>query len=271
MDRFALRVANLLVGNEAGAPALEFAMVGPDLAFSHDALIAVTGAAFPGVPRWQPVRIEAGSVLSLGPALEGCRGYLAIAGGFETAAILGSASVYTRAGFGHVVQDGDVLHAPNLTRTVLGRWWIDPRMLPAYSASPTVRVVPGDQASEFGRGLYEAPYTVTAQGDRMGIRLKGPALVRQSHEELGSHPVVPGTVQVPRDGQPIVLMADAQTIGGYPQVAHVARADLPLVAQLRPGDVLTFVETTLQGAHESLLARERSVAMLRNGLSRKLR
>lgn len=271
MDRFALRMANLLVGNEEGAPALEFAMVGPDLEFGQDALIAVTGAEFPGVPRWQPTKVAAGTILKIGPALEGCRGYLAIAGGFEAPVVLGSASVYLRGGLGRALRNDDVLLAPNLNRNVIGRWRIDSRILPPYSASPAVRVIRGSHTSEFDRAFFEAPFTVTSHSDRMGVRLKGPPLVRHVQVEVRSSPVVPGTVQVPKDGQPVVLMADAQTIGGYPQIAHVIRVDLPLVAQLRPGDSLRFVETTLEEAHATLRARERGLAMLRHGLSQKIR
>ena len=104
----------------------------------------------------------------------------------------------------------------------------------------------------------------------MGVRLVGPALTRRVARELVSSSVVPGTVQVPPDGQPIVLMADAQTIGGYPQIAHVISVDLPLVAQLRPGDTLRFREVTLEAAHQLILDRERALALLREGLAQKI-
>lgn len=274
MDRFALRVANLLVGNEEGAPALEFTLLGPELEFTRDALIAVTGGEFLGVPLWQPVRVAAGTLLSIGPAREGCRGYLAIAGGFSASRVLGSASVYLRAGFGgaygRALRNGDVLRAPAPDRRVADHWRIDPRILPAYSASPRVRVLRGAQCDEFGSAFFDASFSATTHFDRMGLRLKGPTLARHSREEIASSPVVPGTVQVPHDGQPIVLMADAQTVGGYPQIAHVIGVDLPLLAQLRAGDSVTFSEVTLAQAHELTLARERGLAMLRHGLSEKL-
>lgn len=274
MDRCALRIANLLVGNDENAPALEFTLNGPDVEFSQEALVAVGGAEFGDIPCWRPIVVPANTRLSFGAARAGCRGYLAVSGGFEVPKVLGSASAYLRGGFGggfgRALQEGDVLPVGASTRHVRGQWSVDPRILPAYSAAPIVRVVRGAQATEFGRPFFTAPYTVTSQSDRMGLRLKGPTLVRQSKLELHSGPVVPGTVQVPPDGQPIVLMADAQTLGGYPQIAHVIQVDLPLVAQARPGDTLSFREVAVEEAHELTLARERSLAMLRLGLLQKL-
>lgn len=273
MDRFALRLANLLVGNDENVPALEFTLLGPHLEFSRSALVAVTGGDFGGLPRWRPLHVEAGTLVRFDSARQGCRGYLAVAGGFELPRVLGSVSTYLRGGFGgagRALREGDVLFAPDIDREVADHWCVDARILPAYSNAPLVRVVRGAQAPEFGRTFYEVPYQVTAQSDRMGMRLRGPTLVRQSREELRSGPVAPGTIQVPGDGQPIVLMADAQTIGGYPQLAHAITVDQPLLAQLRPGDAVSFCEVTLAEAHELTLAREHALAMLRHGLAEKL-
>jgi Allophanate hydrolase subunit 2 len=130
-------------------------------------------------------------------------------------------------------------------------------------------VVPGAQAADFGTGLFEQTFTVSPQSDRMGVRLQGTRLERSRAEDLLSAAVSPGTVQVPPDGQPLVLMADAQTIGGYPQVAHVITVDLPLIAQLRPGDRVRFAEVALDEAHRLALAREKQLAILREGLAQK--
>lgn len=274
MDPFALRLANLLVGNSENTPGLEFTLLGPELEFSHEALVAVTGGDFDGLPMWRPVRVAAHKPIRFSAAREGCRGYLAVAGGFAVTPLLESGSTFLRGGFGGVagraLREGDVLQAPDLSRSVADHWRIDERILPAYSPAATVRVIRGAQAAEFGRTFFDCPYKVTAQSDRMGLRLKGPTLVRQSSVELRSATVSPGTVQVPADGQPIVLMADAQTIGGYPQIAHVISVDIPLVAQLRPGDTLAFDEVSLEQAHELALARKHAVAMLRHGLAQKL-
>lgn len=273
-DAFALRLANLLVGNAEDAAALEFTLRGPELEFARDTTIAVGGGDFGGPPRWQPVRVRAGERVSLGAAQSGCRGYLAVAGGLDVPRVLGSRGTYLRAAMGglegRALRDGDVLRAAEMVRHVTGRWHIDERILPGYSAAPTVRVVRGAQADEFGEALSEGAFKVTAKSDRMGVRLAGPAITRHDVRELVSATVVPGTVQVPPDGQPIVLLADAQTIGGYPQIAHVVSVDLPLVAQLRPGDTIRFREIPLEEAHELLRVRERAVAMLREGLAQKI-
>jgi antagonist of KipI len=207
--------------------------------------------------------------------MSGCRGYLAVAGGIAVERVLGSRSTYARAGLGgwhgRALRAGDVLPVVAVARTATEHWWIDPRILPGYGPAPTVRVVFGAQASEFGGGWLEQEFKVTPQSDRMGLRLGGAALVRAGGGELLSSPVAPGTIQVPPDGQPIVLMADAQTIGGYPQLAHVIGVDLPLLAQLRPGDRVRFQAVPLEEAHQLWLAREHVLAMLRQGLAQKFR
>jgi antagonist of KipI len=272
-DAVALRVANLLVGNPEGALALEFTLIGPELEFTVDAVIALGGAEFPGLPRWEPVKVPAGKTISFGAARSGCRGYLAIAGGFAAEPVLGSGSTYVRGGFGghagRALRAGDVLQNTPAQRRLGGRWHIDERILPRYAGTPTVRVVRGAQAEQFSAGLYENEFKVSPQSDRMGLRLSGVALQRNDSRELLSTAVAPGTIQVPPDGQPIVLLADAQTIGGYPQAGHVITADLPLVAQLRPGDHVRFTEVSIAEAQKLLITREHALAILHEGLAQK--
>jgi KipI family sensor histidine kinase inhibitor len=274
-DAVALRVANWLVGNAGDAAALEFTLVGPELEFTTDAVIALGGATFDGVPEWQPVQVTAGTCLKFGAARTGCRGYLAIAGGFKTDSVLGSRSTYLRAGFGgwegRALRDGDQLFRHEHEARVGGGWHVDERILPRYSPTPTVRVVRGAQADDFRDGLLAGEFAVTARSDRMGLRLSGPPLLRSATPELLSSAVAPGTIQVPADGQPILLLADAQTIGGYPQAAHVITVDLPLVAQLKPGDRVRFREISLEEAQKLLLAREHALAILHEGLTQKFR
>jgi antagonist of KipI len=145
---------------------------------------------------------------------------------------------------------------------------LSPSILPEYSPAPTLRVIRGTEADQYGEELFAPEFTVGAHSDRMGLRLGGPRLARRSTGELVSAPVAPGTVQVPPEGQPILLLADAQTIGGYPQAAHVVSVDLPLAAQLRPGDRVRFREVSLPEAHRLLQLRERELARLRAGLGR---
>lgn len=273
MDSLAARVANLLVGNAENAATLEFTMVGPALVFARDALVAMGAGDFGAVPLWQPVAVKAGERLDFTAVRRLYRGYLAVAGGFAVEPVMGSRSTFVRAGFGgfqgRVLRDGDVLPVADCSRRAVGQWHLDTRILPAYSATPEVRVVRGEQAEEFGDTLFTAEFKVTAKSDRMGVRLAGPSLSRKRNAELASSTVAPGTIQVPPDGQPIVLMADAQTIGGYPQVAHVISTDLPLVAQLRPGYVLRFREVALEEAHELARDRESTLGLLRKGLAGK--
>jgi len=276
MDPFALRLANLLVGNPEDAAALETTLVGPELAFSADAVIAVCGAEFAGVPAWQPITVRAGERVKLGVASRGCRACIAVAGGIDVPPVLGSRSTYLRVGFGgfqgRALRDGDVLPVPDVGRRVTDHWRIDPRILPEYSASPTVRVVRGAQLEDFGGALFDAEFRVMPQSDRMGVRLGGAKLARIGGlHEMISAAVAPGTLQVPPDGQPIILMAAAQTIGGYPQAAHIISVDLPLIAQLRPGNRVRFAEVSLDEAHKLVLAREHVLAILHEGLAQKLR
>jgi len=275
VDSFALRVVNLLVGNPEGAPALEITLIGPELEFGGPTWIAVGGAAFDGVPAWRPIRVEAGSRLRFGNRLRGCRAYLAVAGGFAAASVMGGRGTFLAAalgGFhGRPLRDGDVVPTCDTERRLAGHWSLDERMLPPYSREPVVRVIPGTHTGEFGAGLFAGRFAVTARSNRMGIRLDGPKLVRGAEGDLVSTAVAPGTIQVPPDGNPIVLMADAQTLGGYPRVGHVASADLPLLAQLAPGDGIRFAPTTLAAAHGLLQAAERALALLRQGLADKVR
>ncbi len=273
--RFALRVANLLVGNTEEMPGLEITLSGPELEFEQAAWVAVCGARFENVPAWRPIHIEAGARLKFGRRTQGCRAYLSISGGIEAGSVLGGRGTYLLAAFGgflgRALRDGDILHSNAPGRQPGGHWSIDERMLPPYSPEPTVHVMPGTHVDEFGAELFSGPFRVSPRSDRMGIRLEGPVLRRASSEELVSTAVAPGTIQVPPDGNPIVLMADAQTIGGYPRVGHVAGVDLPLLAQLAPGDAVRFAACTLAEAHALAHAQEHGIALLRQGLAEKMR
>ena len=274
-DPFALRLANLLVGNAEDAAGIEFTLTGPEIVFHRAALIALGGAEIEGVPAWRPFAVRAGATLNLGALRRGARGYLAIAGGIDVAPVLGSRGTLVRGGFGglagRALRGGDRLPVPEVRRDPGGHWQIDPRMLPELAQPAVLRVVAGEQAGEFEAGWMAHEFKATAQSDRMGVRLSGAALRRNTSRERLSAPVAPGTVQVPPDGQPIVLLADAQTIGGYPRVAHVIAVDLPRAAQLRPGDAVRFTAVSLAEARRLAHAQERALIVLRAGLAQKLR
>jgi antagonist of KipI len=278
MDAVALRAANRLVGNPEGAAALEITLLGPELEFVQETLVAVQGAEFEGVPMGEARLMRAGDRLKFGRCLRGCRTYLAVAGGIDVSPVLGSRSTYLRGAFGgfqgRALRPGDLIgRGQGLVRGQVDKIAvdkIDPPLrginfinlspFPTGTGEPpvpaSIRAVRGAQGDDFGGALFGAEFKVTPQSDRMGLRLAGPKLEGRMRRELISGAVVPGTVQVPPDGQPIVLMADAQILGGYPQAAHVVTADLPLLAQLKPGDTLRFSEITLEEAHRLLIGTE---------------
>lgn len=287
VDRFALRAANLLVGNAPGAAALELTLTGPALRFERDTLVALCGADMDAradgepLPGWRPALVRGGALLRLGPARAGMRAYLAAAGGFAVPEALGSRSTHVRAGLGGVagrpLQAGDRLqlgpaapHAAAFAARLAAaapqgalapaRWALAPSARPAYAAHPVVRAVRGREAEAFeARSLerfFAAPYRITPQSDRMGCRLDGERLALTEPLEMVSEAVAPGTVQVPPDGRPIVLLADAQTTGGYPRIAQVTAADLPLFVQARPGAEVAFREISLAEAQALALLQE---------------
>ena len=289
-DQRALRLANLLVGNPEHAAALECTLTGPDLRFDHDTIVALVGAEFSGLPRGRPLRIAAGERLAVGHATRGCRGLLAIAGGIDVPAVLGSRATTTAAGLGgfhgRPLAAGDHLPLGRPTRRVFGGDWClaadvfpagvpVPTSLPAAAARPRpreVRFIPAGGQGASGQGSHSfadlgGEYVVTATSDRMGLRLDGPPRPQAGHGTGTSVAVLPGTVQVPPDGRPILLLADAQTIGGYPVAGQVITADLPAAAQLRPGDRLRFVPVTLDEAHAALRSQEADLARVRAALA----
>ena len=264
LDAYSLRVANRLVGNADGAAALEITLQGPRLRFARATRIALTGADIDAhvdgiaIPGWRPVDLPAGSELVLGPCRRGARACLAVAGGFEVDAILGSASTDLRAGFGRALVAGDTLDAAsvaNVDAVAIARWWIDPDPdLDLRHAQP-IRVLPGHDATAPVDALFAQPWRVTSQSNRQGLRLQGDALQLAHPGDRLSEPVAPGTIQLPPDGQPIVLLAEAQTVGGYPRIGHVISADLPRLAQRRLGDSVQFVPVDAAAAHAAACAQ----------------
>ena len=253
LDPYAHAVANLLVGNAAGAPALEITLAGPRLQFDAGARIAICGAQvdarIDGIPiaGWRPIALPAGSVLSIGACRDGARTYLAFAGGVRVETVLGSASTDLRGGFGGIAgralvagDDFDIVGETSVDGVHIARWWIDPS--PEYDPTDIaiVRVLAGRDTTSPADGLCGRDWRVAAASNRQGLRLEGTPLRLADARERISEPVSPGTIQLPPDGAPIVLLADAQTHGGYPRIGHAIRADWPRLAQLRPGDRLRF-------------------------------
>lgn len=263
-DPAALAAANRLVGNETDAAGLEITLAGPVLRFPAGGVVALTGARFAATRSsgaavaWnQTWVLAAGETLALERAAAGCRCWLAVRGGLAVPLVMGSRSTFLSGGFGglqgRALQAGDVLpvgEGRGKVRMLRAR-------LPSSPAGAPLRVVAGPQAGQFDdaglAAFFSGSYRVEAASDRRGLRLRG-AAVTHCQPELPSQGVLPGTVQVPPDGQPIVLGWDGPVTGGYPVIAGVVVADWPRLAQLKPGDALRFETITVEAAQA--LARE---------------
>ena len=269
MDRQALALGNLLVGNEEGAAALEITLSGPRLVFTTDALVALTGADMGlqvdgrDIPAWTAVLVRTGSVVSMaGSTGAGCRAWLCVAGGIDVPAVLGSRSTLLRAalgGFkGRALHAGDRLPLRPLTRQArrLEGFSCPVGLRPPYAVDTPVPVLPGPQTESLTPGarqaFLDATWTVSNASDRMGCRLEGPQLALSHGADVISEVVPEGAVEVTGDGLPIVMLADRQTTGGYVKPFVVASAALGRLAQRRPGDSVRFRMCSLDDAQEML-------------------
>ena len=251
-DPLALRAANLLVGNAENAAALEMTLVGGAFEFETAAVIALTGSEFEtGLPLWTAVEVKAGQTVRCGPSRRGARGYLAVRGGIATPKVLGSASAHLMTGLGgRALRKGDLLP---IGRDAVRQPWKQ-AVQPPGNEGP-LRVTAGPQADWFGEELYRAAYRVLEESNRMGLRLRGPAIVSPAGHML-TEGVALGAIQIPPDGQPIVLFVEHQTTGGYPKPANVISADLWRVGQLRPRDEVQFELVSMERALELLREQE---------------
>jgi biotin-dependent carboxylase-like uncharacterized protein len=251
-DALALRAGNLLVGNAENAAAIEMTLTGATLEFGSAATIAVTGSDFgANVPLWEAQEVQAGTVLRFGAARSGARCYVCVRGGIGVPKVLGSASAHLVTGIGgRTLRKGDILP--------IGHEAIR-RARPRAPAPPgnegPVHVTAGPQATWFSDELYGSVYTVTALSNRMGVRLKGRAIPSRPGHML-TEGVALGAVQVPPDGQPIILFVEHQTTGGYPKPANVISADLWRVGQLRPHQEIAFERVTMEQALDFLRCQE---------------
>ena len=272
MDVVSLTVANALVGNAIGAAAIEITVLGPDLEFGRDTLVALAGADFEAsLPANRPVWVPAGSRVSITRALRGARAYLAVAGGIDVPLVLGSRSTYIPGRFGgfegRVLKRGDRLplveDSAGLSRERFAalkhkrehsvRWSVPPPSVP--DREPIVlHAMEGEHFGLFDattqRAFFDTVWKIGPESNRMGFRLVGATLAQAGTEEILSGPTALGSVQVPANGVPIALMADHQTTGGYPRIAEIASADVPRLAQLGPNGTLHFARCGLDMAAE---------------------
>lgn len=271
MDAFSHRLANQLAGNDAAAATLEITLIGPELIVDANTTMAIAGAQFEATCDDRPVPMDAsftvtrGQRLKFGRIQQGARAYLAVAGGIQTPTLLGSRSTHlvSRMGglHGRALTSGDVVPIsdalqPRPQRKSAGL------MLPSKGRA-LLRVMAGPQADWFHADALKTiggvSFRISPQSNRMGYRLQGPPLTRTRDAELISEPVGIGAIQVPSAGEPILLMADRQTAGGYPKIGYVISADLPLAGQLAPGDFIEFHLCSRQEAVAALISRERQL------------
>jgi antagonist of KipI len=254
-DELALRIGNLLVGNDANTPALEMTATGGTFRFNRETVVAVTGAAC-DAPMWKPFATRE---LRVGQLNGGARAYLCVRGGLNAPRVFGSASVHVPSGIGgRALRRGDTLRvgsdAPREPRWQ-GTGWTPER-------SRVLRVTAGPQAGWFDRStFFNSAYAVDPNSNRAGLRLRGPAVTAPSRELL-TEGVSLGAVQIPASGQPIVLFVDQTTTGGYPKIANVIMADMWRVGQLRPGDEVNFEQVLIEQALELLREQERKISEL---------
>ncbi|MEW6546521.1 MAG: biotin-dependent carboxyltransferase family protein [Bacillota bacterium] len=262
VDEYAFRLANWAVGNPPGAAALEITLVGPRLSFTRETLVAITGADLGPVvdgepfPMWKAVTVPAGGTLAFTGGARGCRAYLAVAGGIDVPPVLGSRSTDLLGRFGglegRALRAGDELPI-GAPPAGAGPRPIPPELVPLYPEHVLARVVLGPQEDHFTseglRVFLGSCYQVTPQSDRMGLRLEGPVIRHRGRADIVSDGMPAGAVQVPQDGRPLVVLANRQTVGGYPKIATVISADLWRLAQLRPGCRVSFRAVTPEEAH----------------------
>ena len=276
MDNYALRVANLLVGNDEGETCLEITLFGLQLRVLEDAIVAITGADLSPIlnksslPMWEAVMVSREDTISFPWPKRGCRSYLAIAGGIDVPKVMGSRSTHVKSNIGglegRALCAGDHLKSGQARPTILERR-LPQQYVPEYGNESELRVIMGPQDDYFTEvGIHtflSSEYTVSIKADRMGYRLEGPCIEHRAGADIISDGIPLGAVQVPGDGLPIVLLSDRQTTGGYTKIATVITVDINKLAQAKPGDKVRFLKITEGEAHQSLKEYEQTIYTLK--------
>ena len=273
MDRDAFVLANRLVGNDDNAAGLECTLMGPRLEFADARWVAVTGAEAPvtldgaEMPRWESFPVPAGGMLRIGAARTGVRAYLAVSGGLATPPALGSRATYLRGALGGVdgraLRKGDTLPlGPGRAGDAARRVRAD--MVPTHGDESRIDTILGPQDDRFTTAgiaaLFDGPYEMLPQSDRMGARFKGARIEHTRGHDIISDGIALGAIQVIGEGQPIVLLVDRQTAGGYTKIGTVCSYEIGRVGQLKPGQRLRFHRVTVAAAHAALAARRAALA-----------
>ena len=285
LDAPAMRLANILVGNHEGAAGLEITALGPKVRFLADTIIAIAGADLgakldgTAVPAWRSVATPMGSILEFGAPVDGLRACLAFAGGIDVPLIMGSRSTYAKGGFGgfegRALIAGDVLktfqsEAAGATGSSDGHGLPDDLLPAVFGHDHEVRVVMGPQETAFSsKGIstfLSSRYTVAPHSDRMGYRLEGPEIEHTAGADIVSDATTLGSVQVPGDGQPIILLADRGTTGGYAKIATVISPDISFLAQAAPGDTVRFSAVSVAESRDILAEQEALIAEVKRAV-----
>ena len=281
MDRYASRMANLLCGNPFSAAVIEMTIMGGSFSLERPCRIALCGADMSprlngaAIGNWTAIEVSAGDILETGYATSGCRSYLAVSGGFNTPVVMGSRSTYIRATIGGVegraLRRDDQIPLGEMPPLITGPRQLDPAFIPEYTDKIILRVMLGPQEDLFlEEGIetfLQGEYRVTDEADRMGYRLEGPVIRHRDKADIVSDALGRGAVQVPGSGQPIVMMADCGTTGGYAKIATVIGADLWKLAQAKPQDSVIFSRCTDQEAVEALLEEKDRYRLVAQRLS----
>lgn len=256
MDTFALQVANILVGNPRSEVALEVTLIGPTLKAKSQVTVSITGADLSPslnskpIKTWKSFTMKQGDILTFGKRKKGMRAYIAVAGGFDVPLFFGSKSRDRNSGLGLELEKDSTLHGAK--NAVAKSVYLHEQLIPTHENEVWIGVVQGPHTTSFSANARETffnnTYTVDANSNRMGYRLKSEKSVIPSQEGIWSDPVPFGGIQIPGSGDPIILMADRQTTGGYPRIGTVISTDLPKVAQLVPNNMLHFYPTSVEQA-----------------------
>ncbi|HLO11841.1 MAG TPA: biotin-dependent carboxyltransferase family protein [Pseudoneobacillus sp.] len=285
MDSFSMRLANLLVGNEDNDAVLEVTLIGPSLHFLVDSVIAICGGNLsPTINQIpislnKPILVKKGDQVEFGPVKYGCRCYIAFKGGIHVKKVLGSNSTCLPAGFGgfngRPLTKGDVLPIKTIhfKFPLKLNWQVSTHFNSFLFSDKPIRYLKGrqyDLFTEESRYQFKtSPFILTKDSNRMGFRIEGTNLKLTNQQEMLTEGVTFGSVQIPASGQPIILMADRQTTGGYPKIAQVISTDLPRLAQLKPGDHIYFTEISLLEAQQLAYKAENELRILRKMMMQK--
>jgi len=266
MDAFSHVATNLLVANKPNDACLEITLIGPELQALTQTQVAIAGGDISAkingqnAPMWQTLDIHEDDVLSFERMKSGCRAYLSVRGGIDTPLVLGSRATYVRGGFGGIngrqLKTGDIIKGFDMSFLKV-EYAMPEELLPQFTSQITAHVLLGSQADMFTengiRTFFSSQFRVTLEADRMGYRLEGPAVEHKAKAEIVSDALLPGAVQVPKNGKPIIVMRDAQTTGGYPKIAVTITPDVSLLGQAKPNDIIELSEVTMREAREKFL------------------